>query len=215
MYFEDHLAHVAPVAEGSVPCIGLRQGKNAIDHDLQELDLRLRLPVLDMALPALRSLGPDQVQIFRADVQRLVEADNELTLFEFAMQTVLQHRVSKVRRRVVQYKGMKPLDGDVSVLLCVLAGFGHTDVADAEEAYRKGMAIWGRGRPLLGMDRHAPQAMVKALDKLSLASPPIKARVVDACAHCVLADEEVTLEEGELLRVVCVALDCPLPPFLV
>ena len=76
------------------------------------------------------------------------------------------------------------------------------------------MAIWARGRPVRGMDHHAPQAMETALDRLSLASAPIKARVVDACAHCVLADDEVTLEEGELLRVVCIAPDCPLPPFL-
>ncbi len=181
---------------------------------VKELDPRLRLPALDLAVPALRTLGPDRSEIFLADVRRLVEADDKLTLFEFALQTLLRHRIGKVQRRTAQYQAMKPLDGDVSVLLSVLAGFGHTDVADAEEAYRKGIGAWAHKRPAPDMKPHPPQAMEKALDKLSLASAPIKARIVEACAHCVLADDEVTLEEAELLRVVCVALDCPLPPFL-
>jgi len=46
------------------------------------------------------------------------------------------------------------------------------------------------------------------------ASFQIKKQVIDACAFCAFADKVVTIPEAELLRVVSISLDCPLPPFL-
>jgi len=54
----------------------------------------------------------------------------------------------------------------------------------------------------------------RCLDRLSASSFPIKKSVVDACAHCAFFDREVTVSEADLLRVVSLALGCPLPPFL-
>ena len=42
----------------------------------------------------------------------------------------------------------------------------------------------------------------------------IKKCVLEACAACIGADGQVTVEEGELLRVISDALDCPMPPLL-
>ena len=56
--------------------------------------------------------------------------------------------------------------------------------------------------------------LARSLDRLALSSFDIRKRVIDGCAHTAFADREVTLEEGELLRVIAVSLDCPLPPFL-
>ena len=57
-------------------------------------------------------------------------------------------------------------------------------------------------------------AIDSALDHLSQAAPGVKRRVVEACAFCIAADGIVQTEEGELLRAITTALDCPLPPFL-
>jgi uncharacterized protein (UPF0276 family) len=40
-------------------------------------------------------------------------------------------------------------------------------------------------------------------------------RVVVACASCILADDQVTVREVEVLRAICDRLDCPMPPQLV
>ncbi|MCK7507252.1 MAG: hypothetical protein MZV70_26545 [Desulfobacterales bacterium] len=55
--------------------------------------------------------------------------------------------------------------------------------------------------------------MNRALTDLTAASFKIRESVIDACAHCAFADKTVTVEEGELLRVIALALQCPLPPF--
>jgi hypothetical protein len=49
------------------------------------------------------------------------------------------------------------------------------------------------------------------LDALSQAAPQVKRVLIDSCASCILADQNVTVEEADLMRVVGVALDCPIP----
>src|SRR5262249_53963079 len=52
---------------------------------------RLRLPLLDLAMPALRQMSPRQHQAFRAEVEELMNADRRLSLFEYTLRCVL-HR---------------------------------------------------------------------------------------------------------------------------
>jgi hypothetical protein len=52
------------------------------------------------------------------------------------------------------------------------------------------------------------------LERLRQAAPKLKQSVINACAHTVLLDSNVTAQEAELLRAVTIALDCPIPPFL-
>ena len=51
-----------------------------------------------------------------------------------------------------------------------------------------------------------------ALTKLSDSSPKVKRQIIDAVAACIMADGQVTLEEGELLRAIAAVLACPMPP---
>src|SRR5262249_8516011 len=58
---------------------------------VQTLSDRLRLPVLDLAMPALRQMSPRQHQAFRAQVEALMNADQRPGLFEYTLRCVL-HR---------------------------------------------------------------------------------------------------------------------------
>ena len=57
-------------------------------------------------------------------------------------------------------------------------------------------------------------ALDEALNRLACASPQIKKRILEACAASIVADGQVTVDEGELLRVFADSLDCPVPPLL-
>ena len=50
-----------------------------------------------------------------------------------------------------------------------------------------------------------------ALDKLAVASGPIKQRTPVAAASTVGADGQILITEAELLRAIAAALDCPMP----
>ena len=53
-----------------------------------------------------------------------------------------------------------------------------------------------------------------ALDRLALAVPQIKKRVLEAFVHVVGADGLIQEREAELLRAIADTLDCPIPPFV-
>jgi hypothetical protein len=53
-----------------------------------------------------------------------------------------------------------------------------------------------------------------ALSRLDALMPAAKEQLVEALLRTIAHDERMTVEEAELLRTVCAALHCPLPPLL-
>ncbi|MEM1305274.1 MAG: M48 family metalloprotease, partial [Planctomycetota bacterium] len=92
-------------------------------------DTRARLPIVDMALPALRALSRTQYPRFRDCFTALVKADNRLGLFEWTLsQVMIRHlrpQFERVRPPGIQYYGLQKLGDECSVLLSTLAYAGH------------------------------------------------------------------------------------------
>jgi hypothetical protein len=53
-----------------------------------------------------------------------------------------------------------------------------------------------------------------ALDRLRKLAPFVKRAFLEACAVTVNADGRVATAEGDLLRAIATALECPIPPIL-
>ncbi|HET8644440.1 MAG TPA: hypothetical protein VFO85_03050, partial [Vicinamibacteria bacterium] len=178
-----------------------------------------RLPLVDLALPALRRLSEPQYRRFAAAVGRLMAADARLTLFEFTLQRVLlRHLESHFRQQAppaAVHGSVAAVARPAGVLLSALAHAGQrADAATAAfEAARR--ALGGDGTvtlcapPQCGVD-----AVDRALTALAQATPPVKQQVLEACVTAVAHDRRITVREGELLRAVADSLDCPLPPFV-
>jgi Zn-dependent protease with chaperone function len=191
----------------------------ALSGAVAELPRPLRLPLTDLALPALRELEPPALQRFLARVKTLVAADGKVTLFEFALHWMLEYRLVRAPRRPrrIAHSSYGPLRREIATLLAALAAAGNPDSAEgAARAYRAGLARLPAevARAERGAQAVPLAEVGRALNRLVLAAPEIKATVIDACAYCAFADRRVTDAETELLRVVAVSLDCPLPPFL-
>ena len=182
------------------------------------LSPELRLPLVSMVVPTLRRLSRDQFQAFTAGVRELIQADNQVSLYEYALhRLILRHLApyfgfTPPPRSVV--KSPEPLAGPVRHVLAALAQMGSAQPTDAAHAFALG--IQALGWP--GMDSSMPprdldlKALDHALNELDAAAPPLKRQILNACAGCIGADGRVTLEEGELLRAVADALGCPMPP---
>ncbi len=193
-----------------------------LENQLKDVSPRLRLPILDLALPSLRQMSARQYAKFRELMQILVEADAKLSLFEFAIQEIITHRLKATFRRhkkEIIYKNIESLATDAFNILSKLAQVGHPTGAGARAAFNSGWAKlhvtdakWGRN--VQPAERVSFSVLRTALKRFSHASPGVKKAILDACAHCVLYDKKVSVEEAELLRAVAYALDIPLPPFL-
>jgi len=182
------------------------------------LDVRARLPLVDLSLPALRAMSPPQYQQFSACFKEFVRADDRLGLFEWTLYRILRRHLRPQFEETVlpqiKYYGLQRLGRQCSVLLSTLA---HADSRgqDAAAAVARGAAkLPNVAVELLPPEECGLEPLSQALDDLSHVADKKRKHVVAACAACICADREVTVAEAELLRGVCDMLDCPMPPLL-
>ena len=193
----------------------------AVLPEVRKLAPEARLPLVEMAVPALRQMSPAQMREFLAGVKALVEADNKLTIFEYALQRLLlRHLVTYFVKRPSQpprYTSAEALVEPTNVVLSALARGGQSSPAAAAAAFAAGVqAVNWPGAPFELSPESATDLLRldAALRTLDLASRPLKKQILLACAATIGADGRVTVEEGELLRAISDSLDCPMPPLL-
>jgi hypothetical protein len=183
------------------------------------LDPRQRLPLVEIALPALRALTAAQSDRFRRNVIALVEADQSIDLFEWALSRILMRDLDAHDRPARaahtgrgSFETVRPA---VAVLLSTLAYVGHRDDARAAAAFSKGRDILG-DTSLRQLPREASglRELDRALGSLDGAAPDVKRRVLEAAAACITADEDVSAGEAEMLRAVSATIGVPMPPVL-
>jgi Zn-dependent protease with chaperone function len=188
---------------------------------VQALPDRYRLPLVDLAMPALRQMSLGQYKAFRAQVEMLIRADNRLSLFEYVLRCVVhRHLDAQFYRQPVPeqvWKSPHQVAGPMGTVLSLLAWEGTAEQRAAAQAFAAGMEAFLGGKSshrLLGREECNLSGFDEALRALNKAVPDVKRRVVVACASCILADDQVTVRELEVLRAICDRLDCPMPPLL-
>lgn len=188
---------------------------------VEQAGVAARLPLIEMAQGTLQQVSAEQYESFHAMVNRLVEADEQISLFEFVLQRVLLRRLQqhfgKLQPTRTRFHALTPLKDELACLLSALAHLGHPNPDEAQHAYDKAMAVLvqdPQSVPIVAPAACSLAALGKALDQLAAGTPGIKRRVLHAATVAVMADDTVTLGEGELLRAVADGLDCPMPPIL-
>ena len=178
-----------------------------------------RLPLVDLAIPALRELTHAQYAAFRRNVAALVAADEKINLFEWTLQRILLHHLApgfeSVQARRVRYSSLASVAGSCSVVLSLLAHAGGRTESAARQAFASGAAELSEiSATFLTADRCDLAAFDAALDALAALAAPLQGRVLHACAVCISADREVNVLEAELIRATSDTLGCPMPPLL-
>jgi len=177
----------------------------------------LRLPFFEHAIPALRRMRRDMYPAYLALLDELIAADGRIVVFEMALRRMLRRRLAPVFARAQptpqRYHAWPEIAPDARIALSALAHAGHGDAAGAKAAFD---AAWEKVRASAGMamllEADAAGARLdSALDHLAEAAPRIKRTLLDAAAVGVATDGVITPAEGDLLRVVADALDCPAP----
>jgi len=193
----------------------------ALVPEVAPLASRARLPLVELALPALRGLRPNEYEEFTRVLQWLIESDEQIELFEFVLQKIVnRHLASQFKKTpppIVQFYTVRPLVPDCAVLLSALAQMSSTDDDAVAKAFEKGAPFLRAGDVMISLlprDQCGLQQIDTALNRLTLAVPQIKKNLIEACAQIVGADGVIQESEAELLRAICDTLDCPMPPFL-
>ncbi|MBZ0223522.1 MAG: M48 family metallopeptidase [Dokdonella sp.] len=186
---------------------------------LLQLHPMQRLPLAALAFPALRRQPRPQLQRFMAALRALIEADARVSLSEYCLATLIRIQVIEALDPAASWvMGRTRLPGvaaDLKNVLAIVARHGHDDAEAARKAYALALNEVLPGSPILF---EPPQAWTAALDRalprLDRLAPAGKELVVQALTCAISADGMVDVAEAELLRMICAALHCPLPPQL-
>jgi Zn-dependent protease with chaperone function len=185
--------------------------------DLEAIAAEHKLPLVQLSLPALRNAPRSALDPFLTTLDELVHADGRVTPFEFALQKLLTHALSLGRSpkaSVVQFYSFNALEAEIGLVLSALAQASTNDGDQARTAFADGAAQLKliESQLIFRPDTLDFAALDAALDKLAVASGPIKQRTLVAAAHVVASNGVVSVAEAELLRAIAASLDVPLPP---
>jgi len=208
------LAHLKQHADPEVHALTRR-----LMAQVKQLDTRFNLPVLDIAIPALKQLSLDQYKSFRENIIALIKMDGRVSLMEWSFQKILLNHLDghffKPKPDIPRYSRLEQLRKEIEVILTVMAYAGHRQRSDAENAFLAATRALEIGElALLEQTKIGIIRLDLAIKKLALLKPLTKPRLLKACAACVTHDRQVLPVEVELLRAISDALDCPMPPVI-
>ncbi|MFW1710147.1 M48 family metallopeptidase [Vibrio parahaemolyticus] len=183
-----------------------------LDYDLP---LHLRFPLLELALPALKSLSEAQKISLCKVLRELSETDNQYSLAEWCVINLLEKQLLASFGFIKQHKTLKQLEESVFWLLRELAWVSHSQADKAQRAYH--CALDHLGFPEVKLEPansnwHLSRA---ALELLLQLKPKDRRIFVKACRLAIESDGEITVAEGELYRVIACFLEVPEPPLTI
>jgi Zn-dependent protease with chaperone function len=195
----------------------VQQAVQAIAAEVSALSPESRLPLEALAFPALKQLSEGRQQTLLETLDNLVRADGRVDLDEYCLARLLRVQLLEARQpHRTPLDGLKKLPAcreSVMLVCAVVAINGSIDEAAARRAWLLAMQHAFPGEAL---DWSVPLAawqvpFERALDDLDGLMPAAKELVIQSLASAIHADGLVSVEEAELLRVICASLHCPLP----
>ncbi len=176
-----------------------------------------RLPMLQTLFPSLRRLTRDSRARIVEGLDRLVRVDGRIEIFEYALGTLARIYLQDELQPATTNRTLKidQVRVELQTVFSTLAEHGSADVTQARRAYEIGMhhllpEIRPPYQPVPGWAPALDRAL-KCLDRLP---PAGKEQLVEALVKTIALDQQLTVEESELLRVVCASIHCPLPPLM-
>ncbi|MFC3113946.1 M48 family metallopeptidase [Cellvibrio fontiphilus] len=177
-------------------------------------EVHLRLPLVELSIAALKQLSAAQQQNFLSGLNRLIQADEKVSLMEWAIHRIVLHNICPAPLPLSKYS-LQQMHEECQLLISLMAYTGATNQANAEMAF----ALASRVLPfkqftLLARSAIKLDAVDAALTRLNQLQPLQKPQLLKAMNLCVMQDGKLHIAEAELLRALADGIDCPIPPQL-
>ena len=197
----------------------MRAGVEEIAVEIAGLHPLQHLPLAQLVFPGLRRSPRPQLQRFLIVLNELIQADGRVQLEEYCLAKLITVQVIDAldpsKSRPTGSLKLTSCSAELTDVFAIVAGYGNENPADAQRAYLLGMhEVMPDAIPEYAACSEWSAALDRALAKLDLLTPAGKELLVRGLTRAIGADGVVTVTEAELLRTVCAALHCPLPPML-
>ncbi|XQU07441.1 M48 family metallopeptidase [Halomonas sp. LY9] len=188
--------------------------------EVARLDVQLRLPLIELTLPALTSLTIEQAQHFRLCMERLIHSDGHVSLFEWTLYQLLLSHLSE-HHGGAENLTLQACERECQRLLSVLAAAGLEQGLESvqERASEMAHALHAAQQVLpfelaAVEDTDDMQALSLAVERLRRLKPLQKSLLLQSMARCIEHDGRIRPAEAELFRAIADMLGCPVPPLL-
>ncbi len=198
---------------------GTAEQTEKIKPSLFGLSIEQKFILVEEARPGIAELSPRQFSDFQNLIFSLIASDDQITLFEWSLQKVIDHDFGKKHSTREQLHGRASVSSrlpECAVLIGALAHHGQ-DGADPKPAYDEGIRALDRSRGVPFPEKNACglSSMDRALQRLSKLSAVDKRSLLQACAQTIDHDGKTTDVEIQILRGISCSLSCPIGPNLI
>jgi Zn-dependent protease with chaperone function len=190
--------------------------------ELLTVGTEFRLPLLEIAFPALKQRPPQALSYVLSVTTRMIETDGEIDLYEFCFNRILTSKLGRTadadRRPPRRRPRRAQLRSAAIALLRILADYGHESDEASRAAFRAGIKTlgdWAQEFEYEANDRFTISVLDDCLDALERLDSRGKESLLRAITATATHDTRLTVTETELIRAVCATLDYPLPPILI
>jgi len=184
---------------------------------MSELNIKYRLPLIDITIPALKQLSVGQYTAFRSNLIALIEIDSKVDLLEWSLQKIIFNHLDghffKLSHSSGRYSSPAQVQKEIELILSLMAHAGQQKQIDVDNAFDSAAKTLELDGPVLHAKTKIKLAAVDAaLKKLVNLKQPAKLRLMKACVVSIMHDQKVSSVEIELLRAFADVLECPMPP---
>jgi Zn-dependent protease with chaperone function len=175
-----------------------------------------RLPLMEMAFPALKRRPPDFLARVLGTVDALIQADGRVDVFEYLLARSIKQVIWESQNphsvRAAGPLSLKACAAQATKVLAVLAQQGSGDAERSNRAFRSGIKALG-----LPEDTAMPEieswtaALDESLPRLDRLRSTEKETLVRALTEVITHDGQLVPSELELLRVTCDLIHVPIP----
>ncbi|MEO0365253.1 MAG: M48 family metallopeptidase [Pseudomonadota bacterium] len=183
---------------------------------IHELGPQFRLPIVELCFPALKERPRGQIRFLLELIDSVIATSPTQTLSQYALRQLLEFSLDASMNpthasRRTRHFGQKTVRQSAVDLVKIVAANGKTAADSVEAATRSGLQALGHTQA--GAARSLEDSKVVLRDLQGLIGRDLH-RLLHALLKTIAHDGVVTLEEAELMRLICAALDCPLPPVI-
>ncbi|WP_411065099.1 M48 family metallopeptidase [Vibrio rotiferianus] len=198
--------------KGHIPMVSHAKLLPWLDY---ELPTHLRLPLLELAVPALKALSEGQKNRLCQVLRELSQTDNHYSLGEWCVINLLEKQLLASFAFTRQSKSLMQLMESVHWLLRELAWVSHSEKDKAQYAFNSALTSLGLPKTQLPDANQDWRLSRAALELLLQLNPKQRILFVKACRLAIESDGQITVAEGELYRVIACFLEVPEPPLTV
>lgn len=186
---------------------------------ISQLHPRLRLALIDIAIPTLRELSLKQYRLFRVNARALMNTDQQIDFKEWILRRILFNHLDEAfnlrKRPASRYAYIGAVKHAAEIILSQLVYLEHHNKQEAEMAFLAALKSIGAGAlNIVAREELNTQQLDDAMNELEQLKPLLKQRLIKAAAAGLTYNNHVTIEGYELLRALASDLQSPMPPIL-